>query len=107
MLLLPHAGVLRLLKSLNLYVPSIILLCIVLVQVLPQVDLPDTAFHGGTAPIVAKSRVTARVRLMPRVAIPVWSSGIKQRSESDHERPLLYTLSLAKFLPILLCSLLC
>lgn len=26
------------------------------IQVPPQVDLPDTAFHTNTAPIVAKSR---------------------------------------------------
>jgi hypothetical protein len=31
----------------------------VLILVLPQVDLPDLAFHGGTAPIVAKAKVSS------------------------------------------------
>lgn len=30
-----------------------------LILVLPQVDLPDTAFHGNTAPIVIHSRYTS------------------------------------------------
>jgi hypothetical protein len=37
-----------------------------LVLVLPQVDLPDFAFHGGTAPVVAKSKFSSA---------PVLSSG--------------------------------
>ncbi|HWY54709.1 MAG TPA: hypothetical protein VNZ03_09615 [Terriglobales bacterium] len=28
-----------------------------LILVLPQVDLPDFTFHGGTAPVVAKAKV--------------------------------------------------
>jgi hypothetical protein len=34
------------------------LVLVAVILVLPQVDLPDFAFHGGTAPIVAKQRVT-------------------------------------------------
>lgn len=33
-----------------------LLLVITVIQVLPQVDLPDTAFHEDTAPVVTKSR---------------------------------------------------
>jgi hypothetical protein len=29
-----------------------------LILVLPQVDLPDFTFHGGTAPVVAKARIS-------------------------------------------------
>ena len=29
-----------------------------IILVLPQVDLPDFTFHGGTAPVVAKMRVS-------------------------------------------------
>ena len=44
------------------------------ILVLPQVDLPDFTFHGGTAPITAKQRIsiesnTAMVSV--GVAIPV------------------------------------
>ena len=35
------------------------LLLIALILVLPQVDLPDYTFHGGTAPIAAKARVSS------------------------------------------------
>lgn len=34
------------------------LLLIALILVLPQVDLPDYTFHGGTAPMAAKARVS-------------------------------------------------
>jgi hypothetical protein len=37
-----------------------VLTVIVLVLVLPQVDLLDTAFHSGTAPIVVHARGTAK-----------------------------------------------
>ena len=30
------------------------------ILILPQVDLPDFTFHGGTAPISAKARTTVR-----------------------------------------------
>lgn len=30
-----------------------------MILVLPQVDLPDFAFHGGTAPIAAKARIAS------------------------------------------------
>ena len=36
---------------------AVVLTTIALVQVLPQVDLPDTAFHEDTAPVVMKYRV--------------------------------------------------
>lgn len=34
-----------------------LLFVIALIQVLPQVDLPDTAFHEDTAPTVTKFRI--------------------------------------------------
>ena len=36
-----------------------LLFLIVLILVLPQVDLPDTAFHRDTAPVDVHARVTA------------------------------------------------
>ena len=41
-----------------------------LILVLPQVDLPDLTFHGGTAPIVAKSRLSS-VPVLSIVTTPV------------------------------------
>ena len=36
-----------------------LLVVVALIQVLPQVDLPDMAFHENTAPIITKSRAIA------------------------------------------------
>ena len=36
-----------------------LLILVAIIQVLPQVDLPETAFHEDTAPIVIKSRGVA------------------------------------------------
>jgi len=84
-----------------------VLLCIVLLQVLPQVDLPDTAFHSGTAPLVAKSRVTPHTPVVLRVTIQAPSAVAKLSSEVDREQSLMHAVPLTKFLPTLLCSLLC
>jgi hypothetical protein len=35
------------------------LFLIALILVLPQVDLPDYTFHGGTAPVAAKARLSS------------------------------------------------
>jgi hypothetical protein len=39
-----------------------------LILVLPQVALPDFAFHGGTAPIAAKARLSVN-RVQPAASI--------------------------------------
>lgn len=43
----------------KLFVLVSLLVLIALILVLPQVDLPDTAFHQGTAPLDVHSRVTS------------------------------------------------
>jgi len=35
------------------------LLLITIILILPQVDIPDTAFHCGSAPVLAKARLTS------------------------------------------------
>lgn len=47
-------------SSASLLVLFLVLFVIVIVLVLPQVDLLDTAFHLGTAPIVVHSQLTAK-----------------------------------------------
>jgi hypothetical protein len=42
-----------------LFVLMTLLFLIVLILVLPEVDLPDTAFHHGTAPADVHARVTS------------------------------------------------
>lgn len=42
-----------------------------LILVLPQVALPDFAFHGGTAPIAVKTRLSVnRVQLAASIQLP-------------------------------------
>jgi hypothetical protein len=54
-----------------------------LILILPQVDLPDFAFQGGTAPITAKARVIS-APVQPVVASIVFSAPeivLEQRTE--------------------------
>jgi|SRR5271167_4767316 len=41
-----------------------LLFLVVLILVLPEVDLPDTAFHRGTAPVDVHARVTSAPGLL-------------------------------------------
>jgi hypothetical protein len=90
-----------------LYVLLPLLLIIALVQVLPQVDLPATAFHENEAPIVAKFRL---VQAPVIVAAPGAAAALRAvlRYEAASELSASYdTPSPASSLPVLLASLLC
>ncbi len=45
-------------KGSTLFILSIVVTFMLVIVVLPQVDLPDTAFHQGTAPLVVHARAT-------------------------------------------------
>jgi len=55
-----------------------------LILILPQVDLPDFTFHGGTAPVVAKARIcSAPVRTVAVVVhIPVPAEILNHKVEA-------------------------
>jgi hypothetical protein len=78
----------------------------VLILVLPDVDLPDTAFHRGTAPVDVHSRCTSAPGLLT-------VSTVGQLSFSAHpasrrrEYSLLSSHTTAIFLPLLHRSLRC
>jgi hypothetical protein len=55
-----------------------------LILVLPEVDLPDFTFHGGTAPIVAKARVSSPPVLSP-VTAPVRSRSPQPSRETRNQ----------------------
>lgn len=57
----------------------------VLILVLPQVDLPDLAFHSGTAPIISKSRVSSPP-VLTAVTVPTQSQVIKQFGNGEKQR---------------------
>ena len=64
------------------------LLLIALILVLPQVDLPDYTFHGGTAPVAAKARLSsassgAGVSIIS--ARPLIASSFLESSNDRHE----------------------
>ena len=48
-------------KTSALFILSIVVLFMLVIVVLPDVDLPDTAFHRGTAPLI----IHARARTAP------------------------------------------
>ena len=46
-------------KASTLFILSCVVFLMLLIVVLPDVDLPDTAFHRGTAPEVVHAKATA------------------------------------------------
>jgi hypothetical protein len=56
----------------------------VLILILPQVDLPDFAFHRETAPITAKAKLTSPPVLV-MAAAPVESQPTPSRSDPQNE----------------------
>ena len=77
-----------------------------LILVLPQVDLPDFTFHGGTAPIVAKARVSAPP-LLTAVSVTTISRPTIQLGPGDTQRFRLVDHAIPKSLLPLLCTFLC
>jgi hypothetical protein len=83
-----------------------LLFLVVLILVLPQVDLPDTAFHGGTAPIDMHSRVTSAPLLVGvSVTVPLSVSTDPASRRSEHS--LVFAHATSSFLPLLHRSLRC
>jgi len=82
-----------------------VLSVIVLILILPQVDLPDTAFHRGTSPVVAHLRVSASPLLLAvrPGGQPADSAG-PEESQLQH---LWFSPSTSSFIPILHQSLRC
>ena len=56
-------------KSLKFTIVASLLFLIAIIQVLPQVDLPDTVFHEDEAPAVAKFRLVPALLTMVLFAI--------------------------------------
>jgi hypothetical protein len=80
---------------------------VALILILPQVDLPDLAFHGGTAPVLAKARLSST---------PVRSAAIVAGAEASlpnpvvlagFERSVVPTQPTSDYRLSLLCILLC
>ena len=62
-------------KAWTLFVLGGLVFLMLLILVLPDVDLPDTAFHRGTAPVVVHANATsAPAPVMVASALPLHSS---------------------------------
>ena len=77
-----------------------------LILVLPDVDLPDFAFHGGTAPVVAKAKVSS-----PPVLSSITTPGqsrVPQTLRETRNQPVRRAMPVKQHaLLSLLCTLLC
>ena len=81
------------------------LVLIVVILILPDIDLLDTAFHRGTAPVLEHSRVTSAPSLLTvRILAPLMFS--REPAEAQLERAFL-SHSTLQSLPILHQSLRC
>src|SRR5260370_11777445 len=56
-------------KGPTLVILSCLVFIMLLIVVLPDVDLPDTAFHQGTAPLVVHARATTAPPIVAVVAL--------------------------------------
>jgi hypothetical protein len=56
-------------NSATLVILSIVVVFMLVIVVLPQVDLPDTAFHQGTAPLVVHARATMQPAIVAVAAL--------------------------------------
>src|SRR5260370_25715433 len=83
-------------------------LCLLaLILVLPQVDLPDFTFHGGTAPVVAKSKVSSPP-VLSSITTPAQSRLPQHVREMRNRQPIRPAVRLkSNALLSLLCTLLC
>jgi len=60
------------------------LMLFAVILILPQVELPDFTFHGGTAPVVMKTRLcsgTASASVVKPVQLPTWVPLLEPRVE--------------------------
>jgi len=88
-------------SSAALFVLGFMIVLMLLIVVLPDVDLPDTAFHRGTAPIVVHSQATSRPAAVTVAAAlqrpdaaevygPFYEPGELVQSLPSNSRPILF-----------------
>jgi hypothetical protein len=83
-----------------------LLVLVVLILVLPQVDLPDTAFRGGTAPVDVHSQGAYTPGLFSIGAVIPFSFSAHPASRRP-EHSLVFAHAKPRFLPLLHRSLRC
>ena len=82
------------------------LILVAVILILPQVNLPDFAFHGGNAPIAAKARTSSRPTTMPAVVTAIVNPpALMLESRAEQAGPLASNESAGRL--SLLCTLIC
>ncbi len=66
-------------KASTLFILGGVVFLMLLIVVLPDVDLPDTAFHGGTAPVVVHAQATSAPVVVTVIAV-LQLPGIRESS---------------------------
>ncbi len=56
-------------KASTLIILSCVVFLMLLIVILPDVDLPDTAFHRGTAPVLVHARATMAPAAVAEIAL--------------------------------------
>ena len=90
-------------KGPTLVILSCLVFIMLLIVVLPDVDLPDTAFHQGTAPLVVHARGTAAPPAVAVAALFQFSK-IAQVGRSDRVSDVAFVHLDPNFRPILFRS---
>ena len=90
-------------KAPTLMILSIVVCFMLVIVVLPNVDLPDTAFRQGTAPLVVHARATMPP-VVVAVAILLQIPHVLQFWHPDRELELVASVVDPNFRPILLRS---
>jgi hypothetical protein len=88
-------------KAPALFLLSSLVCIMLLIVVLPDVDLPDTAFHRGTEPLVVHARANAAPTVVA-IATPLQLPEFQQSWYLDRDREVFYGNLDPNFRPILL-----
>ena len=78
---------------------------VLVILVLPQVELPDFTFHGGTSPVVTRARLS-RPPVQPVVNLPV-KKAFPAVTETSLDQMVLVPATHAEPPLLLSCALLC
>ena len=90
----------------RLFVLMSLLFLVALILVLPEVDLPDTAFHSGTTPLDVHSQATSAPVLLSVGAVLPFSF-LSHTASRRREQSLVFAHVTSSFLPLLHRSLRC
>jgi hypothetical protein len=99
-------GASKMTKPLRLAAIGVVLLVVLLLQIMPQMDLQEIAFYNGTAPVLVKSRLVAKL-VVPTTTTIIQFHIARNVSESPSKASTSRSAPFVTSLPLFLCCLLC